>query len=88
MIVRDATAADAVAACEVMRASIVELCGLDHYNDPEILKRWLANKTPENVAAWVASSAQVQIAHRRPVTEGSNPLSPAGSLRGEPRGCL
>jgi GNAT superfamily N-acetyltransferase len=50
----DATAADAVAACEVLRASISELCAADHHNDPEILKRWLASKTPENLAAWIA----------------------------------
>jgi GNAT superfamily N-acetyltransferase len=50
--IRDATPADAAAACEVLRASISELCAADHRNDPEILGRWLANKTPENVAQW------------------------------------
>jgi GNAT superfamily N-acetyltransferase len=57
VIVRDATAADAVAACEVMRASIAELCIPDHHNDPEILRRWLGNKTPEHFAAWLADPA-------------------------------
>lgn len=37
-----------------MRASITELCAADHGNDPDILGRWLANKTPENLAAWSA----------------------------------
>ena len=54
VIVRDATPADAVAACEVMRASIAELCIPDHHNDLEILRRWLGNKTPEHFAAWLA----------------------------------
>ena len=54
MKIRDATAADAAAACEVLRASISELCAADHHNDPEILGRWLANKTPDNLAAWIA----------------------------------
>ena len=54
MIVRDATPADARTACEVMRASIAELCVPDHRNDPEILRRWLGNKTPEHFTAWVA----------------------------------
>lgn len=54
MKIRDATAADAAAACEVLRASISELCAADHHDDPEILKRWLANKTPDNLAAWIA----------------------------------
>jgi GNAT superfamily N-acetyltransferase len=54
--IRDATVADAAAACEVLRASISELCVADHHNDPEILGRWLASKTPENLAAWIADS--------------------------------
>jgi GNAT superfamily N-acetyltransferase len=54
--IRDAAPADAAAACEVLRASISELCVADHHNDPEILKRWLASKTPENLAAWIADS--------------------------------
>ena len=54
MKIRDAMAADAAAACEVLRASISELCAADHHNDPEILRRWLANKTPESVTAWAA----------------------------------
>jgi GNAT superfamily N-acetyltransferase len=52
MIIRDATPADAPRACEVLRASITELCTADHRDDPVILSRWLANKTPDNVAAW------------------------------------
>ena len=57
MIVRDATPPDAVAACEVLRASISELCVADHGNDPEIVARWLANKTPENLASRIADPA-------------------------------
>ena len=52
MIIRDATPADAHEACAVLRDSIVQLCIADHRNDPDILRRWLANKTPENVASW------------------------------------
>jgi GNAT superfamily N-acetyltransferase len=54
MVIRDAKAEDAVAACEVARRSISELCAADHGGDPEIVARWLANKTPENVRAWMA----------------------------------
>ena len=53
MLIRDATPADAPEACDVLRASISELCVADHDSDPEILNRWLANKTPANVAAWM-----------------------------------
>ena len=55
MIIRDATATDAMKACEAIRASIAELCVADHNRNPEILGRWLASKTPDNVAAWTAS---------------------------------
>ena len=64
MIIRDATTADAVKACEAIRASIIELCIADHQQDPDILRRWLASKTPDNVAAWataVGSSLLVAI---------------------------
>jgi GNAT superfamily N-acetyltransferase len=54
LFIRDACPEDAVAACKVMRRSISELCAADHGDDPEILARWLSNKTPENVRAWIA----------------------------------
>ncbi len=54
MEIRDAVPDDAAAACEVLRRSISVLCVADHRNDPEILRRWLANKTPETVASWIA----------------------------------
>jgi GNAT superfamily N-acetyltransferase len=54
--IRAVVAADALAACEVLRRSIAELCVVDHDNDPEILGRWLANKTPEIIASWIARS--------------------------------
>jgi len=50
--IRDATREDAAAACEVLRASMSKLCATEHQNDPVVLGRWLANKTPENVALW------------------------------------
>jgi GNAT superfamily N-acetyltransferase len=52
--IRDATPDDAGAACHVLRESISRLCVADHRNDPAILNAWLANKTPEIVAAWAA----------------------------------
>jgi GNAT superfamily N-acetyltransferase len=54
MEIRDAVPEDAAAACGVLRRSITELCVADHGNDPAILARWLANKTPEIVASWIA----------------------------------
>jgi GNAT superfamily N-acetyltransferase len=54
MLVRDAKPEDAEAACEVMHRSITELCAADHGGDPDILARWLNNKTPQNVLGWIA----------------------------------
>ena len=55
MLIRDATAADAPAACTVLIDSITQLCTADHHDNPDILQRWLANKTPENVASWAVA---------------------------------
>jgi GNAT superfamily N-acetyltransferase len=52
MEIRDARPEDAMGACLVMRRSISELCTADHANDPALLARWLANKTPENFVRW------------------------------------
>jgi GNAT superfamily N-acetyltransferase len=54
MKIRDAAAEDAPAVCQVLRRSIAELCVADHRDDPIVLARWLSNKTPENVAVWIA----------------------------------
>src|SRR5262245_15361943 len=53
--VRPALEEDAVAACEVLRRSIRELCVADHRQDERVLFAWLANKTPENVRAWITA---------------------------------
>lgn len=45
----------AEAACTVIRQSITHCCALDHGHDPTILMAWLANKTPENLTAWISA---------------------------------
>jgi len=55
--VRPARAADADAACALLRASITRACAPDHAHDPGVLTGWLANKTPSQVAAWIGSAA-------------------------------
>ena len=55
MEIREARQEDAAAACEVLRRSIQRLCAADHGNDPAVPAHWLGNKTPENMAAWIAA---------------------------------
>jgi GNAT superfamily N-acetyltransferase len=53
--VRKAEPRDAEGAVAVLCRSITELCALDHRGDPETIRRWLENKTPEAFHAWLAS---------------------------------
>jgi GNAT superfamily N-acetyltransferase len=55
MEIRAARPADAAEVCAVLRRSITELCHADHCNDPMVLEKWLANKTPANVTSWIES---------------------------------
>lgn len=80
--IRDARPGDAQAACEVMRRSIAELCGADHYDDPAILARWLGNKTPENVLAWMAQPAtSVLVAAEGETLLAVGAVTDAGDIR-------
>jgi GNAT superfamily N-acetyltransferase len=100
MEIRDAAAEDAPVACEVIRRSIVELCLADHRNDPEILSRWLGNKTPKIVASWIGatdSSMLVAVEHETILAAGSvtdaghitlNYVSPDARFRGVSRALL
>lgn len=100
LTVRDATSDDALAACEVMRRSIAELCAADHGNDPAILSRWLGNKTPEKFNEWIAqpdSSLLVAVEDDRILAVGSvtdggqitlNYVSPDARFRGVSRAML
>ncbi|CAI9403221.1 hypothetical protein ANOBCDAF_01069 [Pleomorphomonas sp. T1.2MG-36] len=53
MLIRPAMVADADEAASVLRRSICDLCLSDHSGDAQTLAQWLANKTPENVRAWI-----------------------------------
>jgi GNAT superfamily N-acetyltransferase len=53
--VRQAELNDAERALGVVRRSICELCVDDHQRDAVTLERWLANKTPEHFARWLAA---------------------------------
>ena len=76
MEVRTAIPKDAEFICSVLRRSIIELCTADHKNDPAILDRWLANKTPENVLRWIADPGNTLLV----AAEGENVLA-AGCVK-------
>ena len=42
--------------CDLLTRSISESCAKDHRNNPEILRDWLANKTPENIRTWIENN--------------------------------
>ncbi len=63
--VERATMDDAAAAARILRASIIELCVADHAGDPKRIAEWTANKTPENVAAWIAAPEGVVLLAKR-----------------------
>lgn len=98
--IRDAVPEDADAACLVLRRSIVELCRADHRDDPGILARWLANKTPESVVSWttqpdnsvLVAAADGQIAAVGSVTDSGNItlnyVSPDARFQGVSRALL
>jgi GNAT superfamily N-acetyltransferase len=80
--IRDATIKDAPAACNVLRRSISKLCVADHGNDPEILARWLGNKTPENVASWIAEPGKsVLVAIEDNAMLGVGMITDAGEIQ-------
>ena len=98
--VRDAIAADADAACVVLRRSITELCRADHKDDPRLLAGWLANKTPETFLSWLAqkgNSVLIAIDGERILAVGSvtdsgeiglNYVSPDARFRGASKAML
>jgi GNAT superfamily N-acetyltransferase len=63
--IRKAAPADAAAACNLLRRSIEQGCEADYRGSPGILDSWLGNKTPENVAAWVASATNFAVVAER-----------------------
>jgi GNAT superfamily N-acetyltransferase len=100
MEIHPARIEDAPGACEVLRRSISELCAADHQNDPAIMQRWLANKTPEIVASWIVKPGNTlllavendTILGVGSVTEGGeitlNYVSPDARFRGVSRALI
>ena len=56
--VRPAVEADIEAMSAVMTASVAELCGADHHDDPDNIAAWVSNRTPQGVAKMLANPRQ------------------------------
>ncbi|MES2756729.1 MAG: GNAT family N-acetyltransferase [Pseudomonadota bacterium] len=79
--IRSAAPEDASAACGVLRRSIRECCVQDHQNNSNVLDTWLGNKTPQNVAGWLASPTNYTVvAERDGEVVGVALLTQAGKL--------
>jgi len=79
--VRQARPDDAPAALNVVRRSITELCREDHHDDPELLGRWLRNKTPEVFARWLEEpDAVLLVAEYGGVVRGVAHLKRTGKI--------
>jgi GNAT superfamily N-acetyltransferase len=81
VLVRPATLADSERTLEVVCRSITESCVADHRNDPAVLARWLANKTPEHFARWVTGGeASLVVAEFRGVVRGVGHIQRTGQI--------
>lgn len=81
MLIRPAIVADAQQATSVLRRSIQELCTLDHGGDTEVIARWLANKTPDNIRSWIeATDRRILVAEEDGRLLGVGGASEAGEI--------
>ena len=61
MKIRAATAGDAPGIAALLIRSISALCTPDHGDDPAAVAEWTANKTPDNVARWIAAPGMIAL---------------------------
>ncbi|CAM2730693.1 GNAT family N-acetyltransferase [Legionella worsleiensis] len=47
--------------CDLLIESITMNCAADYNNDPQIMKEWLINKTPENISQWISSTNNISL---------------------------
>lgn len=59
--IRQATLEDANEISNVLIRSITELCAADHLDDPELIKGWIENKSPEHICQWLKEGAHMRL---------------------------
>ena len=81
MDIHPATLEDAQAAIDLVRRSIMELCRADHEGDPLTLEGWLANKSVQNLRAWIETpGSDVFLAWRDGALAGVGGFTGAGDV--------
>lgn len=63
-----------------MIASITELCAADHRNDRAVIDRWVSNKSPDHVRAWIESGTQILVAETGSRPAGVSAATPEGEV--------
>ena len=58
--VREANTSDCAQVCNVLRRSIIEVCGPD-YNSQSVIEEWLSNKTEDNISKWIQSESTYSV---------------------------
>ena len=66
--------------CNLLIASIVELCASDHNNDEHDISDWLQNKTPENIKSWILKDNYALSAFHDDKIVGFILMSPKGVI--------
>lgn len=78
--IRPPKTSEARAVSRVLRRSIVELCGEDHGGDVHRIGDWLSNKSPQQVARWIADREQLWCVAGREQIEGAGAVRRDGRL--------
>ncbi|MBX9738843.1 MAG: GNAT family N-acetyltransferase [Beijerinckiaceae bacterium] len=76
--IREAGAQDTQAACDLVRASITQLCTADHQNMQAIVDGMLINKTPANMQAWIEAPGSFVL-----IAEIDGAMAGVGGLTGD-----
>lgn len=78
--IRPPKVSEARAVSRILRRSIVELCEEDHGGDVHRIADWLANKSPQQVARWIADREQLWSVAGREAVEGVGAIRRDGRL--------
>ena len=79
-VIRRACVFDVFHISRILCASIRDLCSADHQNDPEKMRLWLQNKTPEDVRGWIADEALLWVIEDQAAPSGVGLITASGEI--------